>query len=83
MPLDQMVLYICLVVRGSSMLTAYPSARTDSTSLSGAAWIDLVDPTPAERDIFEKTFGLRVPTKESSGKSRRPAGSRWIRAHSI
>jgi magnesium transporter len=50
------------------MLNAYPTARTDGTSLAGAAWIDLVDPTPAESAIFEKTFGLRVPTKEELGE---------------
>jgi magnesium transporter len=50
------------------MLEAYPAGRTDGTSLSGAAWIDLVDPTPAERTIFEKTFDLRVPTKEELGE---------------
>lgn len=49
------------------MLTAYPSARTDST-LSGAAWVDLVDPTTAERAIFEKTLGLRVPTQGELGE---------------
>jgi magnesium transporter len=50
------------------MLEAYPTGRTDGTSLLGGAWIDLVDPTPAERAIFEKTFGLRVPTREELGE---------------
>jgi magnesium transporter len=46
------------------MLAAYPTDRTDGLSLSGTAWVDLVDPTEAERSAFEKAFGLRVPTKE-------------------
>jgi magnesium transporter len=46
------------------MLGAYPTHRADGASLSGAAWVDLIDPTEAERSAFEKTFGLRVPTKE-------------------
>jgi magnesium transporter len=47
------------------MLGAYPATRIASTSLSGAAWVDLVDPTPAESAIVEKKLGLRVPTKEA------------------
>jgi magnesium transporter len=46
------------------MLAAYPIDRVDATSLKNAAWIDLVDPTAAERAAFEQTFGLHVPTKE-------------------
>jgi magnesium transporter len=45
------------------MLSAYPIDST-GTSLSRAAWVDLVDPSDAERAAFEKAFGLRVPTKE-------------------
>ena len=50
------------------MLGAYPTTRVDDTSLSGATWVDLVDPTPAESAIVEKTLGLRVPTKEALGE---------------
>ncbi|HWG07069.1 MAG TPA: CorA family divalent cation transporter [Beijerinckiaceae bacterium] len=50
------------------MLGAYPTAHTDGTSLAGAAWIDLIDPTPAERSAFEDVFGLQVPTKEDLGE---------------
>ena len=46
------------------MLNAYPTTPSDGTSLLGAAWIDLVDPTPAECARLEKTLGLRVPAKE-------------------
>ena len=48
---------------GGSMLSAYPTPRDDA-SLNNAAWVDLVDPTEAERTAFEQAFGLRVPTKE-------------------
>lgn len=46
------------------MLGAYPTNRTGGSSLSSSSWVDLVDPTDAERSAFEKAFGLRVPTKE-------------------
>jgi len=46
------------------MLGAYPRSQTGETSLKDAAWIDLVDPTEAERSAFEQAFGLRVPTKD-------------------
>ncbi len=46
------------------MLGAYPSHRADGTSLENAAWVDLLDPSDAERSAFEQAFGLRVPTKE-------------------
>jgi magnesium transporter len=45
------------------MLGAYPR-HSESTALKNAAWVDLVDPTEAERSAFEQAFGLRVPTKE-------------------
>ena len=44
------------------MLRALPD--TSDNSLTGACWIDIVDPIPAEIAAFEKTFGLRVPAKE-------------------
>ncbi len=50
------------------MLTAYPTKRADGTALAGAAWVDLVDPTPAERSQFEQAFGLRVPAREELGE---------------
>jgi magnesium transporter len=46
------------------MLGAYPSNRANTASLAGSTWIDLLDPTEAERSAFEQAFGLRVPTKE-------------------
>ena len=47
------------------MLGAYPTGRVEGTSIAGCTWIDLVDPTDAERATFEQTFGLRVPTKDA------------------
>ena len=44
------------------ILHAFPD--TPDNSLTGACWIDIVDPIPAEIAAFEKTFGLRVPAKE-------------------
>jgi magnesium transporter len=44
------------------MLSAYP--RKEGSPLSSAIWVDLIDPSDAERDAFEKAFGLRVPSKE-------------------
>ena len=46
------------------MLRAFPVTPDIGKSLAQASWIDLVDPTPAETAAFEKTFDLRVPTKE-------------------
>ncbi len=46
------------------MLGAYPSHRGEGTSLKNAAWVDLLDPSDAERSAFEQAFGLHVPTKE-------------------
>ena len=46
------------------MLSAYPARRLQDTSLKSAAWVDLLDPTEAERAAFEQAFGLRVPTAE-------------------
>jgi magnesium transporter len=46
------------------MLSAYPAHRPQDTSLKSAAWVDLLDPTEAERAAFEQAFGLRVPTAE-------------------
>jgi magnesium transporter len=48
------------------MLNAYPADPAGGSSQPG--WIDLVDPTPAERASFESTFGLRVPAKDELGE---------------
>jgi magnesium transporter len=61
------------------MLTAYPTHRPpdgslhdsslqdgslQASALKGAAWVDLLDPTDAERTAFEEAFGLHVPTPD-------------------
>jgi magnesium transporter len=46
------------------MLGAYPTHRADGTPLKNATWVDLSDPTEAERSSFEQAFELRVPTRE-------------------
>jgi magnesium transporter len=48
------------------MLGAYPTSHdcNPGSALKDAAWVDLVDPTAAERSAFEQAFVLRVPTKE-------------------
>jgi len=45
------------------MLDAYPPDRTGATSLADAVWVDLIDPSEAERSAFERAFGLPVPTE--------------------
>jgi magnesium transporter len=53
------------------MLNAYPTRGDNSSAghaLSGKTWIDLTDPTEAERSAFEAAFGLRVPTTEALGE---------------
>jgi magnesium transporter len=50
------------------MLGAYPIRRVADTSLAGSSWVDLVDPSGAERAAFEDAFGLRVPTKDELGE---------------
>jgi magnesium transporter len=42
---------------------AYPTDQTGGTSLAKAVWVDLLDPSEAERSAFEQAFGLRVPTQ--------------------
>lgn len=46
------------------MLRAYPTGRADNHSIAGCTWIDLVDPTDAERAAFAQAFGLRVPSQD-------------------
>jgi len=43
------------------MLTSIPAT---ATSLSDAAWIDLLEPTEEERQRVEQATGLRLPTRE-------------------
>ena len=50
------------------MLNAYPKDRSGSHSLSGRIWVDLVEPTEAERAAFEAAFGLRVPAHDQLGE---------------
>jgi magnesium transporter len=50
------------------MLAAYPAPTVAKTSLAGSTWIDLFEPTAADRAQFETAFGLRVPTKEGLGE---------------
>ena len=44
------------------MLNAYPKNRA-AGALADCSWVDLLDPTEAERAAFEQAFGLRVPSK--------------------
>src|SRR5258708_20831280 len=59
------------------MLTAYPaSTPTLPSPASGsgkgagahaarkASWLDLLDPTPEERSIVERDYGLELPSRE-------------------
>jgi magnesium transporter len=46
------------------MLDAYPTDHAGGRPLSAATWVDLVEPSEAERTAFESAFALRVPTKE-------------------
>src|ERR1700693_5239989 len=50
------------------MLSAYPIDRAKGSSLAGHSWIDLLDPTDAERAAFESAFGLRVPSNDALGE---------------
>src|SRR5579864_6568632 len=50
------------------MLNAYPIDRANGGSLASHSWIDLLDPTDAERSAFETAFGLRVPTGDELGE---------------
>src|ERR1700732_1492108 len=50
------------------MLNAYPSDPSGSHSLAGRVWVDLVEPTEADRAAFEAAFGLRVPTHDQLGE---------------
>ena len=50
------------------MLSAYPKDRAGDGSLASQTWIDLLDPTDAERAAFEAAFRLRVPTRDELGE---------------
>jgi magnesium transporter len=47
------------------MLNAYPKDHAEGSALASHSWIDLLDPTDAERSAFETAFGLRVPSNEA------------------
>jgi magnesium transporter len=46
------------------MLTAYPAPGAPGTVVK-PVWIDLLQPTPAERDHIAREYGLRVPSREA------------------
>jgi magnesium transporter len=46
------------------MLTAYPAASAPG-SVTKPVWIDLLQPTPEERDRIASEYGLRVPSREA------------------
>jgi magnesium transporter len=50
------------------MLAAYPTKSAQQQTLANSSWIDLVDPTDAERAAFERAVGLRAPTKDALGE---------------
>jgi magnesium transporter len=50
------------------MLNAYPTDPSGGHSLAGRDWVDLVEPTEAERAAFEAAFGLRVPACDQLGE---------------
>jgi magnesium transporter len=50
------------------MLNAYPTDQAGGNALAGNTWVDLVDPTAAERAAFETAFGLRVPAQDELGE---------------
>jgi magnesium transporter len=55
------------------MLTAYPRSLTEGASLSSReladhTWVDLINPTEAERLAFERASGLGVPSKDELGE---------------
>jgi magnesium transporter len=50
------------------MLNAYPKGSAKGSALASHTWIDLLNPTDAERAAFEDAFKLRVPTKDALGE---------------
>jgi len=45
------------------MLTAYPAADAASPAARAASWVDLLDPTDAERCSVEGKYGFRLPSR--------------------
>lgn len=45
------------------MLTAYPAADAASPAARAASWVDLLDPTDAERSSVEGKYGFRLPSR--------------------
>ena len=50
------------------MLSAYPKDHAKANALASHSWIDLIDPTDAERAAFASAFGLRVPSNDELGE---------------
>src|SRR5580698_5675062 len=50
------------------MLSAYAKDRAKGGPLASNSWIDLLDPSPAERSAFETAFGLGVPSNDELGE---------------
>jgi magnesium transporter len=50
------------------MLSAYPIDSAKGSPLPSHSWVDLVDPTDAERAAFETAFGLGVPSNDELGE---------------
>ena len=55
------------------MLNAYPKSLTAGTSpsrrdLADQTWVDLINPTEAERAAFERASGLSVPSDDELGE---------------
>jgi magnesium transporter len=48
----------------ATMLTAYPAQGASGTGAK-PVWIDLLDPTPDERDQITSHYGLRVPARDA------------------
>jgi magnesium transporter len=48
----------------AAMLTPY-SAPTASGAAAGPVWIDLLQPTPEERERIATEYGLRIPSREA------------------
>jgi len=46
------------------MLTAYPAPGAAGTVVK-PVWVDLLQPTPEERDRIAREYGLRVPSREA------------------
>jgi magnesium transporter len=47
---------------------AAPSGAAAPDALAGKVWIDMIEPTDAERASFEAAFALRVPSKAALGE---------------